>query len=157
MKPSHIFLALSIIFALSSCKTKHDLAYFTDIEDQTHGLLETQQYTTKIEPESELIIIVKSKEMAASAPFNLPYINPVTDGTTETQSTPKQQTYMVDDKGNINFPVLGTIHVEGMTIYELRDYLIDRLKQYLKEPMVTVSAVAYQISVIGEVGVPKTI
>ena len=157
MKPSHIILAISIIFAFSSCKTKHDLAYFTDIEDQAQGLLTTQQYTTKIEPESELVIIVKSKEMAASAQFNLPYINPVSDGTKEMQSTPMQQTYMVNDKGNIDFPVLGTIHVEGMTIYELKDYLVDRLKQYIKEPMVTVSAIGYQISVIGEVGMPKTI
>lgn len=149
-----VAITLPILF---SCKTKHDLAYFTDIEDQTQGLLATQQYTTKIEPESELVIIVKSKEPAASAQFNLPYVNPATDGTTEVQSTPRQQTYMVNDKGDIDFPVLGSIHVAGMTIYELKDYLIDRLKQYIKEPRVTVSAVGYQISVIGEVGVPKTI
>lgn len=157
MKLNRILFAAAALPLLFSCKTKHDLAYFTDIEDQTQGILTTQEHTTRIEPESELVIIVKSKELAASAQFNLPFINPVSDGTTEVQSTPRQQTYVVNDKGDIDFPVLGTLHVEGMTIYELKDYLTERLKQYVKDPRVTVSPVGYKISVIGEVGIPKTI
>lgn len=53
--------------------------------------------------------------------------------------------------------MLGTIHVAGMTTYELKDYLTDRIKQYVKDPVVTVSLTGYQISVIGEVGAPRTI
>lgn len=147
-------IALPLLF---SCKTKHDLAYFSDIEQQTAGVLATQQYTYKIEPENELVILVKSEVPAASAQFNLPYINVAGSGTTETQTPPKLQTYEVDNKGNIDFPVLGTIHVAGMTTYELKDYLTDRIKQYVKDPVVTVSLTGYQISVIGEVGAPRTI
>lgn len=157
MKLTRILFAAAVLPLLFSCKTKHDLAYFTDIEDQTQGILTTQEHTVTIEPELNLVIIVKSKEPAASAQFNLSYLNPAAPGTTDLQSTPKLQVYSVDYKGDIDFPVLGTIHVAGMTTYELKDYLTERLKQYIKDPRVTVSLQGYKISVIGEVGAPKTI
>lgn len=157
MKLSKIFLAALVLPLLFSCKPKHDLAYFTDLDQKAQGTLATLPYTSTIEPESELVILVKSEVPAAAAQFNLPYTNIAPEGTTETQTTPKIQTYLVDDKGNIDFPVLGTLHVAGMTVYELKDYLTQRLKQYIKDPTVTVSLMGYQVSVIGEVGSPRVI
>ena len=62
---------------------------------------------------------------------------------------------MVDNQGNINFPVLGEIHVGGLTKLEIENLIIDKLKVYLKEaPLVTVRIVNYRISVLGEVNGP---
>lgn len=95
--------------------------------------------------------------MSASAQFNLPYINPAGPGTTSANSTPQLQTYKVYPNGNIDFPVLGPIHVAGMTTTELRDYLTQRISEYVKNPIVTVSLSGYRISVMGEVNNPHVI
>lgn len=70
-------------------------------------------------------------------------------------ASPALQQYLVDNQGNINFPVLGEIHVGGLTKLEIENLIIDKLKVYLKEaPLVTVRIVNYRISVLGEVAKP---
>lgn len=146
-----------MLMAASSCKTKHDLSYFEDLKDSKEGVLSTTEYTYRLEPENQLIILVNSSVPAASAQFNLPYTNPAGAGTTQVATTPQVRTYEIDNKGDIDFPVLGTIHVAGMTTYELKAYLEKRISEYVKDPMVTVHLQGYRISVIGEVGSPRTI
>ena len=89
-----------------------------------------------------------------AAPFNLANSG-TASGTEERQwdkeleSTALQQ-YLVDNQGNINFPVLGEIHVGGLTKLEIENLIVDKLKVYLKEaPLVTVRIVNYRISVLG--------
>lgn len=153
-------LAISIAaisIALTSCKTKHDLAYFEDLKNSAEGTLQTQDYIYRLQPENELFIQVTSAVPAASAQFNLPFTNIAPVGTTETQSSPQLKSYTIDNKGDIDFPVLGTLHVAGMTTYELKDYLIKRISEYVKDPIVTVDLHGYRVTVIGEVGAPHTL
>ena len=94
-----------------------------------------------------------------AAPFNLVNSGTAsgTEGKTVGQGTvlPALQQYLVDNQGNINFPVLGEIHVGGLTKLEIENLIIDKLKVYLKEaPLVTVRIVNYRISVLGEVTKP---
>lgn len=149
--------AIALILTMTSCKTNHDLAYFQDLNDSQHGVLKTLPHTNTIEPENELIITVKSEVPSASAQFNLPYTNPATIGTTQTNSTPQLQTYEVYPDGNIDFPVLGKIHAAGMTTFGLKEYLTKRISEYVKDPVVTVALKGYKISVLGEVSSPHTI
>lgn len=153
---SLLFITFFLII-FSSCKTKNDLIYFKDLQGIAEGVLTTEPYNIKIEPESELVIIVKSEVPTASAEFNLPYTNPATQGTVSSGSIPTQQTYKVDQKGDIDFPRLGTIHVAGMTQEELKNYLHQRISAYVKDPMITVTLLGYRIIVMGEVGAPHTI
>ena len=157
MKHTSLIIAIAAAIVLSSCKTKHDLAYFEDIKDSQAGTLATAQHTNKLEPENELIITVTSSVPQASAMFNLPYTNVAAIGTTETATSAQVKTYEVDNKGDIDFPVLGTIHVAGMTTYELKAYLEKRISEYVKDPIVSVTMRGYKITVIGEVGSPRTI
>lgn len=150
-------LALISALLLGSCKTKRDLALFEDLQGVDSGVLATLPHNTAIEPENELIITVNSEVPEAAAPFNLPYSNTVLAGTKEVKEQQSVQTYEVDPKGDIDFPILGRIHVAGMTTYELKDYLIDRISAYVKKPMVTVVLNGYRVSVIGEVDEPQTI
>lgn len=150
-------LTLLLISLLASCKTKHDLSYFDDLKTSQSGNLSTTDYTYRLEPENELIITVTSSVPQASIMFNLPYTNVATLGTTETTSAPQVKTYEIDNKGDIDFPVLGTIHVAGMTTYELKSYLEKRISEYVKDPIVSVHLQGYKVTVIGEVGNPHTI
>lgn len=152
-----IVSTVALALAFTSCKTKHDLAYFQDLNDSQQGVLKTLPHTNTIEPENELIITVKSEVPSASAQFNLPYTNPATIGTTQTNTTPQLQTYEVYPDGNIDFPVLGKIHAAGMTTFELKEYLTKRISEYVKDPVVTVTLRGYKISVLGEVTSPRTL
>ena len=157
MKSIKLLLAIFIIIGISSCKTKHDLTYFEDLVNNQTGVLQTQEYTHRLEPENELVITVNSSVPAATAMFNLPLVNPASPSTTSTAGSAQVQTYIVDNKGDIDFPMLGKIHVAGMTIYELKEYLTKRISEYVKDPIVTASFTTYKVTVIGEVGAPKTI
>jgi polysaccharide export outer membrane protein len=64
------------------------------------------------------------------------------------------QGYLVDDKGYINFPIIGKIHVGGMTKQELIDLLEDKISQYIESPVVNIRFMNYRIYVLGEVRSP---
>jgi polysaccharide export outer membrane protein len=67
--------------------------------------------------------------------------------------------YTVDEQGDINFPVIGKVAVEGKTRQEVADYLRRRLieRDLVKDPIVTVEYVNLAISVLGEVNRPGRI
>lgn len=153
----NIFIATLLLTLISCTSTKQSLSYLQDLNGLQSGTLPTVNYTTTIEPECSLSITVNSTPPEASADFNLPYINPAIPGNKDLSTTPQQQFYKVDDKGDIDFPRLGKIHVSGMTTYQLKDYLTKRISEYVKDPLVTVTMAEYRIVVMGEVDEPQTI
>ena len=66
------------------------------------------------------------------------------------------QTYLVDSDGNIGFPILGTVEVQGMNRQELAAKLEKRVSEYVQDPIVNVRIVNFQLSVLGEVNRPGT-
>ena len=153
---STVFLALTLLLFAGCASHKPDLRYFQDLT-AAEGKLPTADHTATIQPENRLVIVVNSDEPEATAVFNQPYVNPVAPGVTSANLTAAMQEYVVDNKGDIDFPRLGKIHVAGMTTYELKDYLIKRISEYVKNPMVTVTLQGYRIVVMGEVREPQTI
>ena len=70
------------------------------------------------------------------------------------------QGYLVDNDGNINFPIVGSLHVQGLTKNECQDLIKSKIKPYLnvnENPIVTVRMSSYRVTVIGEVGRPSVI
>lgn len=100
----------------------------------------------------ELYILVQADEPKAAAPYNM-ISSAVGERENILQSniTPKAQTYLVNTRGDIDFPQLGWIHVAGMTVEELQDYLTRRIGQMIDNPIVTVELVNFRVSVLGEV------
>ena len=62
--------------------------------------------------------------------------------------------YLVDMNGNIDFPVLGTLHVEGKTLNEVKQEIRDQIVQkgYIREPVIKAELENFTITVIGEIG-----
>ena len=108
----------------------------------------------------KLTIVVSCTSPELAIPFNLTVASNAgiavsTSSYVTTQ--PVLQPYLVDNEGNINFPVLGELKLGGLTKREAEQLIIDKLKPYMKEtPIVTVRMVNYKISVIGEVTRPGT-
>lgn len=153
-------LALSAIlaFGLVSCSSsKTVLPYFTDIIDVKEGTLPVSDFMPVIQPDDELFISVTSASPEASAEFNLPSNNPATRDVIGTQSSPRNGTYVVNQKGDINFPVFGSIHVAGMNVDQLTEMLTNRISATVKDPVVTVRLANFSVVVAGEVKNPTTV
>ncbi len=136
---------LLLTFLFVSCRSSRQVPYLQDTNLVNHMEQKVRQIGVKVVPKDLLSIVVSCSTPKLAASFNL--VNPNAD------SAPQQ--YLVDNQGNINFPMLGEIHVGGLTKTEIENQIIDRLKVYLKEvPLVTVRIVNYRISVLGEVNGP---
>ena len=158
-KNSVLFLFSLVILALmGGCASSKKIAYLQGSENMTEGEFAqtTPLYDARIMPKDLLTITVTTTDPEASKPFNL--LTPtVTTGITTVSSQGQLQTYLVDNNGQITFPVIGKITVKGLTKNEAEDKVKGLLKTYLKEePVVTVRFVNYKISVIGEVSRPNT-
>ena len=121
-----------------------------------------------MKPGDKLSIVVKSKDPALSALFNLPvYSSRIGQGGSTNGSTAELRSYTggqsesvasytVTPDGEIDFPVLGYIKVGGMTRAELAGYIKGELmgRELVKDPTVVVEFLSSGINVIGEVNRP---
>ncbi len=147
-----------LTLALAACSShRTTLPYFTDIADVKTGILEQVEYNTTIAPDDELLITVLSSIPEATAAYNLPLSNPATRADMMLSTTPKQQTYIVNSKGDITMPILGEIHVAGLTTEQLQKELTDRVRMDVKDAMVRVELINFQVVVAGEVARPSTV
>ena len=151
-----LFLPTLILLLLSSCGSQKDIAYMQDGEYLKYTEQPPFLYDAHILPKDLLTITVHCSEPELAAPFNLngSLQSPATTGSTG--NTP-QQTYLVDNNGDIDFPILGKLHLGGLTKGAAETVICERLKAFLKEePIVNVRMVNYKFSVLGEVGKPNT-
>lgn len=160
MKKSLItFALLAIIMLLGSCKSSKQVAYFQNIDTLSlagsRGL-----YDARIMPKDELTITVLTTNPEASAPFNLSVSSTVGTNGQLGGNSQALQSYLVDNDGNINFPIVGTLHVVGKTKTECEQMIKEKVRPYLnakENPIVTVRMSSFRVTVIGEVGGPKVI
>ena len=157
MKISNLFVICSLSLAVASCTSYKKVPYLQDPETVNNYGKEIPLYDAKIMPKDLLSITVNTTDPAAAAPFNLTMQTPynVALGNSSVTSQPALQQYLVNNQGEIDFPVIGRIKVGGMTKNEAEDMIQEKLMPYLKEtPIVTVRLSNYKISVLGEVKNP---
>jgi len=148
------FAFLSILI-ITSCGTRKDLVYFQDEVLTEADLNYTQDSELTFMVGDLLTIDVSALDPEVVKPFNLP---PVSYNSTviSAQGTLRMQTYLIDNNGNIEFPVLGTIKMEGLTRSGANNFLKERLLEYVKNPIVNIRLANFTITVLGEVSKPGT-
>lgn len=151
---------------VTSCSTPKNITYFQDAleGDVVNPLLPLEM---KVKPEDKLSIMVNTPDPALSTLFNLLQVqNRLGNSTSGTRSIGTTNTsngnvslYTVDPEGNINFPILGKLHIAGMTRYEVGLYIERELieRDLVKDPIVTVEFANTGITVLGEVSSPGRI
>lgn len=133
---------------VSGCSSYKKVPYLQDADMIKDIQQQLPMYDAKIMPKDLLTITVNTTDPAVAAPFNL------TVQSTGNGQSPLQQ-YLVSNEGTIDFPVLGSMHVSGLTKSEAESLIREKLGAYLKEtPIVTVRMTNYKISVLGEVAHP---
>lgn len=145
-----------ILLLLSGCASYKDIMYFQDIDRSNHKNL-TDVYEAVIRKDDRLTIIVSGPDKTVTAPYNLTLGEMGANGMSSS-SNPETVTlsYLVDSNGDITFPILGKIHVEGMTRNQLVDYLTSEISKDVKDPIVYVTIKNYKITILGEVKAPGT-
>ncbi len=151
-----LITAALLIGLLFSCGTPQDVLYFQGLDDLSKEQIAEmeQNYTPTITPGDILTITVTAWDPTVVTPFNPPVWAYASQG--EISVTPSQQlhTYLVDSDGNINFPVLGKIHVSGLSKQELITDMQNKIAAYVKDAIVNVQITNYKITILGEVARP---
>ena len=155
-----VVFATLIIIGLGSCGSSKNVTYFQNIDDvslaASRGL-----FDATIMPKDMLTITVNTSNPDAAKPFNLVVSSEMVNNKlsySSGQGTLLQ--YLVDNDGFINFPVIGKIHVAGLTKTECEDLIKSKIQPYLartENPVVTVRMSSYRVTVTGEVNRPGVI
>ena len=111
-----------------------------------YGVPLNERFEATIAPYDELSIYVLSdgKNEELVKPFNVL-------GSAGNTAGQNRMGYLVDVNGNIEFPVLGELHVAGLTRLQLQDMITDQLKSngYLSNPNVMVRFLNFKVFVLG--------
>lgn len=147
MKKSRLLLLFSIALIglmSTSCVTSKKVRYLRDMP--TYGVPLNDKFEATIAPYDELRIYVlgdgKNEELVK--PFNVL-------GTAGNNTANNRMGYLVDVNGNIEFPVLGELHVAGMTRLQLQDMITEQLKSngYLSNFNVMVRFLNFKVFYLG--------
>ena len=148
-------LVVFVFIIASSCGSRKDYVYFQDepITNESLSQLDNN-HEIKYKPNDILTIDVSAEVFESVAAFNLPAVAYNTNADATAQSTVLRQTYLLDPDGNIEFPVLGTLKMGGLTRVEATNMLKERLSEYVKEFIVNIRLINFTITVLGEVNRP---
>ena len=155
MKFRNIFRFLSATVLATSCAATQ-IAYFQDVTLETPEQVQIVN-EIRVQPEDELMILVSSKEPMLMTLFNLPYNTRQIGSNSESASGSRGTLgYTVRKDGTIDFPILGSVHIAGMTREEIATYLKERLisENLVNDPIITVDFMNLTITVLGEVAHP---
>lgn len=133
------------------------MIYYRNVANLNNKEL-TNSYEIKIQPDDLLMINVSCDDPEISKPFNIN--NNFGNNQQNFGGNQNQQNgsiYLVDINGFVNFPVLGSLKIGGLTRTELMKMLTEKISQYIKNPLIIVTIRNYKVTVQGEVAAPGII
>ena len=145
-----------LTFLLLSCGSTKKVTYFEN-KDAIDASLSKQLYDAKIMPKDVLQIQVFTMNPEASDPFNLIKKGISNTSTTSATAQGTIYDYLVDNEGNIDYPVIGTVHLGGLTKNEAEALIKSKIQPYMAETenvVVHVRMVNYKYAVLGGVAKP---
>ena len=159
MKNHKFYLLALVCLLFASCATNKKISYFQDAQNADSAKIALPSPEIRLRTEDKVSIVVNSQDPDLTALFNLPYITRSVGGNISTNMSGSGHgvsCYTIDQEGNIDFPVLGSLHIAGMTRNELTNYVKNELisRNLVNDPVVTVEFANLQYSIFGEVRAP---
>jgi polysaccharide export outer membrane protein len=147
IKKNFIFFIFAIV--ITSCAANKDIIYLHN--NQAVGSEETSTvYENTLQPDDNLIITVTAANPELAYNFNLMYLNGRSNDMTSANNT-ALYSYNIDQKGEIDFPVIGKIKLSGLTRIQAEEKIKDLIKNYIVNPGVSLRVLNFKVSVFGEV------
>lgn len=154
VKKTYSFIVMLVIVAVAtSCITSKEIIYFQD-----EAVVENNQVNLNsdiIYKPNDLLFISVGGDKDAVAPFNLPAIS-YSSSSVAANGELKMPTYLIDTNGNIEYPVLGSIKLGGLTREQATMFLKNKVGEYVKDPIINIRLTNFTIMVLGEVNNPGT-
>lgn len=151
-----VMLSLLSLLLMTSCMTSKKIVYVNDMVPDS-ALSMKEMPLLRIQKNDRLSITVGSKNPELVAPFtNGSGTYSIRDnGEIKTENSPSTagQNYLVDQRGDITFPLLGNLRVTGMSIDEVKNLIQDKLieDKIVNDPIVKVEILNVKVSVMGAV------
>jgi polysaccharide export outer membrane protein len=162
MQVKKLIPALGMALLLSACSSTKDINYFQDLKPgQEIQIAASEQL--KLRTNDKISIIVSTSDARLNSLFNLPVANNRVGGSTNGSGSISTDsgngnvaTYTIDSQGDVQFPVLGRLHISGMTREQVAEYVRSELvsRDLAKSPIVTVDFLNLGVSVLGDISSP---
>ena len=164
-----ITLAVVAAALMASCVTQKQMTYVSNAKPETADTINANfqsQSELTIRIGDALTIYVSALDLEAVVPYNLPAVVYATPGSTTLSTTPALQYYIVDENGDIDFPVLGKLHVAGLKRNEVEISSkkfsgtlegFEKLEAQVLNPQVHAHIVNAKVAVLGEVSRPGNV
>lgn len=149
-----IVALLTVLLILNSCASRDSMRYYKGIETEAYA--DSISYNPVLKQDDLLSIIVSSPSAEATANFNVASYGVGNTGLAPGTSAPQPGylSYLIDNEGNIDFPVLGKLKLGGLSRSVALLMIKTKLKSYIKDPFVTMRILNFKVSVQGEVAKP---
>lgn len=147
-----------------ACGPQRDLVYFSNLEDEDINKPEVIQNVVipTIQADDLLSIEVVTLSAESNMLFNQGVMGTLGSTVSDARSMQQNKTtiegYLVDRDGYINFPVIGKLHLGGLTKDAATDTIVNILdREYVKDPTVNIRFLNFKITLLGEVNTPSTV
>ena len=157
-----LLMAVGLLAGVAACgpsQTYKNINYMQDITEETVMNMKSNEGIL-VQPKDMIAIVVSHRDPELAAMFNLSNASYQAGAETRTtgSSTYRLLGYSVDPNGDIDFPIVGKIHVAGMNRWEVAETVKNELagRNLLRDAVVSVEFMNFQISVLGEVARPGT-
>jgi len=149
------FFAAAIL--LSACSTPKNITYLQDFNGGQMAQLANYKGIT-LKPSDAVSIVVNTKTTELTNILNLPLSTQIIGAPQATALAQSHGSlgYTLDSNGDVDFPLVGKIHLAGLT----REEVAAKVKRTLEEKnvatdaVVTVDFINLRYHVVGEVGAP---
>lgn len=145
---------LVLIASLISCRNSENVIYFqgefTNMNQKNHT-----SFVPVIEKNDLLDIKLISQNSEASALFT-PKIDNSKSSITYMSGVPAKGGFLVNQKGEIELPYIGTLLVSGLTRDTIVAEIESRLSEYINEPIIQIQILNFKVTILGDVRNPGT-
>ena len=146
-----------VALGTTSCVTQKQMTYLREVNAQSADTINKTFHAVSeivIKPGDVLTIYISALDREATAPYNLPAVAYTTPNSTQLTTVGQLQSFRVDEDGNVELPVLGKLHVEGLKRDEVAEVIRQALKDQVIDPLVQVNMIGAKVSIAGEVARP---
>ena len=148
-------LQLSIFFALVSCSPSRNITYLSDLKGIEYSEEIKNKTDPQIQPDDILSITVNSLNPESNLLFNSGVLQTLGSTSNTPTASRASEGYLVDQKGAINFPVLGMVELAGLSKEQATEKMTAEIKKSVKNPIVNIRFLNFKVTVIGEVNNPS--
>ncbi|MCF0200121.1 MAG: polysaccharide biosynthesis/export family protein [Bacteroidales bacterium] len=153
-----IYFCLSVALLLfSACGSVKDFAYFQDTYGGAVNPVADTVTNITIKPFDRITVLVSSKDQQLAIPFNLLSVINRQGTNNMLNSNQYTQFYNVTVEGEINMPILGKVHVAGLTRTQIEEKIADLIRNSehgFKDPTVSVDYANLHVKMLGELNRP---